>query len=336
MKKLSVIDVLLFIVNSILATLLLCSYLIPYVSPKHIATISVLSLGMPLLLIANALFCLYWLVKLKKQLLLSLVVIAIGYQHVHAFIKFSKENTFLNDDIKIMSYNVRLFNIYKWSKDENIESKIHDFIAQKAPDVVSLQEYHRQSKKFKNYKHQYIKHNSAAIGLAILSTYKIINKGSLDFQNSGNNAIFADIVIHKDTVRFYNIHLQSLKIDKNKENFGATDSENLLKTLKKHFKSQAIQVEQIVAHEKKCTYKTIFMGDFNNTAFSWVYKQLKNHKKDAFIEAGAGFGKSFDYIFPFRIDYILTHSEIEIHNFETYKLKYSDHYPVMARINFTK
>ena len=242
MKKLSFIDVLIFIANSIGATFLLCSYFIPYISPKLIATVSVLSLGMPLLLIANALFCIYWLVKLKKQFLLSLLIILIGYQHVHAFIKFSKEKTFLNDDIKIMSYNVRLFNIFNWSEDDKIESKIHDFIAQKDPDVISLQEYHRQSKKFENYKHQYIKHNSAAIGLAILSKYKIIKKGSLDFQNSGNNAIFADIVIHQDTIRFYNIHLQSLQIDKNKEHFGASDSENLLKTLKKHFKGQAVDL----------------------------------------------------------------------------------------------
>ena len=30
----------------------------------------------------------------------------------------------------------------------------------------------------------------------------------------------------------------------------------------------------------------------------------------------------------------LTDEEIEINNFKTYKVKYSDHYPIMARLNF--
>lgn len=337
MKKLSFLDTFIFILNSIAATLLLCSYAIPYVSPNLISTVSVLSLGMPLLLITNALFLLYWVLKLKKQFLLSLLIIAIGYQHLNAFIKFTGENIFSNNDITLLSYNVRLLNKYKWTDEENIETKVLDFIAKKEPDVFALQEYPRNYEKIKNYPNQYIKHKKTGIlGLAILSKYKIINKGSLDFKNSGNNAVFADIVIKKDTLRFYNIHLQSLQINKNKENFGAKDSKNLLLTFKKHFKIQATQVEQLLAHEKECKYKTIFMGDFNNTAFSWVYKQLKGNKKDAFMEAGLGFGKSFDYIFPFRIDYILTDPEIEIHNFKAFNnLKYSDHYPIMARINLS-
>lgn len=338
MKKLSYLDRFIFILNSIAAAFLLCAYLIPFISPKLIATISVFSLGMPLLLIGNLLFSLYWILKIKKQFLLSLVVIAMGYQHVHAFIKFTKGNTFLNDDIKIMSFNVRLLNTYTWTKEKNIENKVHAFINQKEPDVLCFQEFPRQYKQLKNYKYQYLKHQKTGIlGLMIASKYKIINKGSLDFTISGNNATFADIIIKKDTIRFYNIHLQSLQIDKNKENFGAADSKNLLSTLKKHFRLQATQVEQLIAHEKKCPYKTVFMGDFNNTAFSWVYKKLKENKIDAFTEAGAGFGKSFDYIFPFRIDYILTHSEINIHTFTTFNnLTYSDHYPIMARINLTK
>jgi endonuclease/exonuclease/phosphatase family metal-dependent hydrolase len=338
MKKLSFLERFIFILNAIAAALLLCSYIIPYVSPKLIATISVLSLGMPLLLIGNTLFAVYWMLKLKKQFLLSLLILLVGYQHIHSFIKFSEEKIFLNGDIKIMSYNVRLLNLYKWSDDTQIESKIHAFIAQKDPDVISLQEFPRKVKKFKDYSYEYIKHhNKGTLGLTILSKYKIINKGSLDFVKSGNNAIFADIVIQKDTIRFYNIHLQSLQIDKNDVNFDATDSKKLLFKFKKYFKIQATQVELLLAHQKKCPYKTIIMGDFNNTAFSWVYKQLKNNKKDAFIEAGSGFGKSFDYIFPFRIDYILTDPEIAIHNFKTYNnLSYSDHYPIMARINLSK
>jgi len=52
------------------------------------------------------------------------------------------------------------------------------------------------------------------------------------------------------------------------------------------------------------------------------------------LKAGKGFGNTFDFPFPFRIDFILTDEEIEVNNFKTYKVKYSDHYPIMARLNF--
>lgn len=335
MKKLSFIDVLIYLCNTLAAVLLLASYAIPYISPKSIATVSVLSLGLPPLLFINAGFALYWLVKLKKQFLISTLVIALGYQHVQAFFQFSEKKIMRNDDYKIMSYNVRLFNIFHWTDKDSLQYKIHQFIDTKAPDVLCIQEYHRKTKKIKDYQYQYIKHNNASIGQAILSKHKIINQGSLDFEKTGNNAVFADIVFKKDTLRIYNIHMQSLKMQIEKDNFGSKDTESLISKLKKHFKTQATQVEQILAHQEKSPYRTMIVGDFNNTAFSWVYKQLRSNKKDAFIEAGANFGKSFNYIIPVRIDFILTDPSIEINNFKTYSVEYSDHYPIMARFNFS-
>jgi len=61
---------------------------------------------------------------------------------------------------------------------------------------------------------------------------------------------------------------------------------------------------------------------------------LKKGKNDAFEVAGKGFGKTFDYKLPVRIDYILTDKQINVNNFKTYDVKFSDHFPIMARINF--
>ncbi len=94
------------------------------------------------------------------------------------------------------------------------------------------------------------------------------------------------------------------------------------------------QVNLVLKHQEKSKYKSILCGDFNNTAFSWAYNELKSDKNDAFELAGKGFGKTVDFTFPFRIDFILTDKKIEVHNFKTFKVKYSDHYPIMARIKF--
>jgi len=244
----------------------------------------------------------------------------------------------MTDDLKVMSYNVRLFNIYKWKKEGKEETLklVSDFIESKNPDIICFQEFLTDYDVNFEYKYNYIQRNSnkeiSYFGLAIFSKYKIINKGSLDFKESANNTIFVDILKDNDTIRVYNVHLESQHIQLDKENFGEKDTERLVKRLQKTFEKQVTQAEQIVTHEEKCNYKTILMGDFNNTAFSWVYHKIKADKNDAFVVAGKGFGKSYDYFLPARIDFILTDPSFEINNFKTYDIKYSDHFPIMARL----
>ena len=336
MKKLSLINKFLFFINSLMATVLLLSYLFSYVSPNNIPSLAVLSLLVPVLIIINILFLIYWIIKLKKQVFLSAVVLAIGWLFTSPFYKFSETKTLLNDDIKVMSYNVRMFNLYKWSDDEGILEKIMRFIADKNPDILAFQEYYDSEKINFNYPYKYIKTKSKSnkFGLALYSKYKIINSGSLDLKNTTNNIIFVDFIRKKDTIRVYNIHLESLKINPNKENFGEKSSEKLFKRLEKSFQKQAFQTEQFLSHEQLFKGKQIILGDFNNTAFSWVYKQITYNKKDAFIEAGSGLGKTFNYPFPVRIDFILTDKSINIHQYKTFKVKYSDHFPILAKINW--
>ena len=317
-----------------MATLLLLSYFLPFVSPKTIPVFAILSLAVPFLIIINICFLIYWLVKFKKHFILSGLVLGLGLFFSSPFYKFSATNNSQNNDLKIMSYNVRMFNHYNWITDKTISLKIETLIAEKEPDVLAIQEFHNNSKRDLNYKHKYFKPTSKNYGLAILSKFPIINKGSLDFKDTSNNAIFIDILKDKDTVRIYNLHLQSLKINPKKENFGEESSEKLIARLKNGFIKQASQTEKLLAHEQKWKGKKVLCGDFNNTAYSWVYKQISENKKDAFVEAGEGTGKSFNYIFPMRIDFILTDENCKINQFKTYSKKYSDHFPIMARLNW--
>jgi len=242
----------------------------------------------------------------------------------------------LTDDVRIMSYNVRMFNLYKWIDEKNVDEKIYDFINSKEPDILCIQEFHPSLKKGLKYPYEYIKisNENNHFGHAIFSKFKIVNSGSLNFSNTGNNAIFADIVRNSDTIRVYNIHLESLKLNPNDDYFTQENSEKFKKRVEKAFKIQANQVELIKLHQEKITYKSIICGDFNNTAFSWIYHQLKENKNDAFEVAGKGFGRTFDYKLPVRIDYILTDDKIEVNNFKTYEVKFSDHFPIMARLKF--
>ncbi len=335
-KKSSLFSKFLYFVNSILATLLMLAYFLPYISPNTVPLFSVLSLAVPLLIICNVLFIIYWILKLKKHFILSSVVIGIGLIFSSPFIKISGKKDNLNNDIKIMSYNVRMFNLYKWIDDDSIADKIVRFINKKQPDILAIQEFHDTKQKKFSYKYQYFVPTSKKnnFGLAILSKFPIINKGSLNFSKSANNAIFIDVKKGKDTIRIYNIHLQSLKINPTKENFGEETSEKLIKRLADGFQKQASQTEVFLKHQQNWKGKTVICGDFNNTAYSWVYNQISYNKKDAFTEAGYGFGKTFNYFFPMRIDFILTDTGATINSFKTYSHKYSDHFPIMTRVNW--
>ncbi|MCD9562779.1 endonuclease/exonuclease/phosphatase family protein [Tenacibaculum maritimum] len=336
MKKLSLVNKLLFFINSIIAATLLFSYLLPFVSPKTIPAFAVFSLLVPVLIIMNLIFCIYWLLKFKKQFILSGLILAIGWSFCPPFYKFSNKEILLNDDVKVMSYNVRMFNHYKWSEDPTIAQKTFDFITEKEPDILTIQEFYLSRKISFKYPYKYIKTKSKTnkFGLAIYSKYKIINSGSLNFKKSANNAIFVDLLKGKDTIRVYNLHLESLKINPNKQHFGEKNSEKLFKRLEAGFLKQADQTAQLLSHQKQFKGKKIICGDFNNTAYSWVYKQIAANKKDAFTEAGNGLGKSFNYPFPMRIDFILTDTSITVNHFKIYPVKYSDHFPILARLNW--
>lgn len=336
MKKLSLIDKIIFLFNSLIAVVLIVSIIGVFISPKSFSFISLLSIATPTLYIMNLGFLLYWLVKFKKQFLLSAIVLTLGFQQVSSLYRLKEKKILLSEDVKLMSYNVRMFNLYNWIDDEETNKNLTKFIKDKDPDILCIQEYHPSSDIATKYPFNYIKigENKNHFGHAILSKYKILKAGSLNFPKSTNNAIYADIIKNNDTVRVYNLHLQSFKIDPKEESFKTENSEKLSIQIQDAFKKQVEQVNLILEHQERIGHKSIICGDFNNTAFSWIYRKLKSNKNDAFEIAGKGFGKTVDFTLPFRIDFILADKEFEVHNFKTFKVEYSDHYPIMARLKF--
>jgi|TARA_B110000858_G_scaffold155333_1_gene177384 endonuclease/exonuclease/phosphatase family metal-dependent hydrolase len=336
MKNLSFFDKILYLANSLFATLLLLSFLLPYISPAIIPVFAILSLFVPILLIINFVFTIYWLLKLKKQFLLSFIILFTGWFLAPPFYKISSNTSSLNSDLKVISYNVKTFDLFSNIKEIEKKQNGYDFIAEKNPDILVIQEYYKSKKVQFSFRYKYVKFRSriSKYGMAIYSKFKILNAGSLNLKSSGNNIIYADILKEKDTIRIYNTHFESLRINPNQENFGEKNSEKLIERVSKSFKKQALQVEVFLKHEKKWTGKKIVCGDFNNTSYSWMYHEISKNKKDAFIEAGKGFGQTYNYWFPMRIDFILTDENAIVNQFSNYLEKYSDHYPIQARINW--
>ena len=337
MKGLKLGSKIIFAINSLVALLLLVSYILPYVPPKSFASLSVLSLSVPLLILFNFIFFIYWLLRVKKQLLLSLFVLLLGWNYITSMYKFSSSKHIEDpNNISVMSFNVRLFNIFNWIPNKTVKEDITDFIIKESPDILCLQEYRTGSPvKLKNYNSFNATFNKTVRGgVVIFTKFPIVNSGSLEFPNTLNNGIFIDIVKQKDTIRVYNLHLQSSGIKTDVDNLKKEPSGQLFKQVVTTFKAQQEQVEMLLRHRAKCNYKTIITGDFNNTAYSYIYREIKGDDLvDTFEEAGNGFGKTYDFkFFPLRIDFILSDEAFSVNSFKTYDIKLSDHFPIKANL----
>lgn len=340
MKKLNFIDKLIFIVNSLAATALLLSYLLPYIPPKTFPIMGVLSLGVPVLILVNILFLAYWLVKFKRQFLLSLIVLLIGFKHVSGLYQFSGEQQENEEAVSLMSYNVRMFNAFDWIDKDDIPESIAAFVKEKDPDILCMQEFYSGiSGISENYPYQYIKIKSknSEFGSAIFSKYPIINRYSVDFpQRGNNNAIYADIVVNEDTLRIFNVHFQSLNIKPEIHELQKEDSRKLLGRMGGGFAMQQEQAELMMKEVNPTPYKTLVAGDFNNTTSSYIYDYVNSGDKifeDAFLERGKGFGQTFKLnYYPLRIDFFLVEENMDILGYERFKVNYSDHYPITTKI----
>jgi len=346
MKNLSWFNKGMFVLNLVLIALTFIAYLLPFLAPKIFPLLSVFTLFMPLFFLSNGLFFLYWAIQFKKRMVLSGLVLLIGITFFNKFYKFSaKEFQESDKDFTVMSYNVRLFNVFKWLDRDDVPDVILEFINEKNPDILCIQEFSNSANiDLKVYRYKYVLMEGKQIktGQAIFSKFPIIDQGNIVFPNSNNNVVFADIKKGKDIVRVYNMHLQSIKIspdvDEISENIDVIDqqkSKSLFIRISKAFKQQQEQAAIFKEHEKECKYPIIICGDMNNSAFSYVYRNIKGKLKDSFEEAGKGFGATYKFkYYPARIDYIFADETMEVKQFESFsEFQNSDHYPIMAKLS---
>lgn len=334
-----------FFLNIVLTIVTFVAYVLPFLAPKLFPILSVLTLFMPLFFILNGLFFIFWGLQFKKRMILSGLVLLMGITFINKFYKFSsKEYPDEDKDFKVMSYNVRLFNLFKWIDKPDVPGDILSFINDQNPDILCIQEYSSSANidlKVYRYKFIFMEGNKIKTGQAIFSKFPIINQGDIVFPNSNNNVIYADIKKGKDIIRVYNMHLQSIKItpDVNEisENINVINqdkSQVLLIRISKAFKQQQQQAEILKEHKKRCEYPIIICGDMNNSAFSYVYRSIKGTLKDSFEEAGTGFGQTYKFrYYPARIDYIFADEKMTVKKFESFsEFENSDHYPVMVKL----
>jgi endonuclease/exonuclease/phosphatase family metal-dependent hydrolase len=347
--------------NVILIILFIVSAYSDYISPAKNILFAYLGLAFPLLLAANVIFLIYWLVT-RKWFFVTIVVITIvvcwtpisHYYPVHLKTKNIPEK----DVIKVLSYNVMSFAYKNHTKQS--PNKIIQYIAQSGADIVCLQEYmvsmrdnlmsSRDVAEALNM-YPYIvetvfsspANKRYKYGLAVLSKFPISHSRRIKFPSTYNGSAMYEISVKGRKMLLVNNHLESFKLtaeDRSKYT-DVISSMNLelfdelrgsiQRKLGHAFKTRAQQAEQIADEIKKQNNPyTLVCGDFNDTPISYSHRTIQGNLSDAYVNTGFGAGTSYNQnFFLFRIDNILHSPNLEAYNCTVDKsVKLSDHYPI--------
>ena len=369
----SILKTILYFLNICLVIGLLASYLSGYISPDKFWILAFFGLAYPIFLILNILFVLFWLLTWKRFIFVSLIAILIGFHSLLAIfpIRFSQPKAMSYPQIKIVSFNVHsLYGNQPADNQKETKSKVTEFLAKQNADIICVQEFyaigedfsqtlskfassiHLEYYSFKNYTEFYNKRKINAI--ATFSRFPIVNFGALRLPERSHYATFSDIVMQGDTVRVYNLHLESIRFGYDDYSFyshltepdieeGTTikegtqikeGSKRMIWKLRKAFIIRAKQVNILTKHIASCPYPVILSGDFNDTPSSYTYHQLTNKLADSFIESGHGLFKSTyaGKLPSFRIDYVLHSKKFNSISYQTFDIDISDHYPITTTL----
>jgi len=359
-KKLGFVSKTVFIANMLAIIALLLSYSAAYINPKSFWPIAFFGLGYLPILLVNVGFVIYWLLRKPKLAIFSLLPILLGWNLMTKHVTFkSKESADSSSNLRVMSYNVHLFQPAK-NVEENFKSATIDLINDVQPDVICFQEFYSKLKGSNKYteelkekcnlSHVYFvpaaQNKHEGYGQAIFSKYPIINSGMISKNEFGvNRIIYADILKDKDTIRIYNVHLRTFALQNEDKEFiqnpsNSRDDDRKIsrrvgQKLKGAFTHRSNQAESLSDHIQETSLASIVMGDFNDTPMSYSVNLIGQNMLNAFQQKGSGWGVTHYEMLPiFQIDYILCTKQFAVNNYQIVKKKLSDHYPIWADLSF--
>lgn len=352
-------------VNLFTVVALLLSYVSYHVSPSEIFLPIIFGISYPIWFLLNCLFVLLWLFLLKWWLIFSLLAIILGWFHVGTVYRSSDSQELSGEGLKLMSYNVRFFDVYNWKEDSTNDThhKIYRFVEAQKADILCFQEFYNEDtpdfavmdsllaiQPAKNYHIDYFKtrHKYYHWGLATFSKYPVVNRQRHQFRNSfANYCIYSDIVYESDTLRVFNVHLESWHFEKDdyrllsnlSDSTGQTAPiqsglKNIYWKMRSASMKRAIQVMELKELITASPYPVLVCGDFNSPPVSHVYNQMTSIMHDAFTSEGQHFGTTYNGLLPgTRIDYIFHDEFFNVESFKTFKKEYSDHYPITVNLS---
>jgi endonuclease/exonuclease/phosphatase family metal-dependent hydrolase len=354
--------------NVFVSVCMLLLYILPYSDQNWFWMLNLIALAFPFLMLIQIGFFVFWLFAKPKLAWLPFISLVLCFGQIKPVLALSsfKKNRGA-EAFSFASWNVHLLNFFEGN------GKLDDGMMQQAKkinaDVLAVQEFVFSTdtgssmslqaiRKKLGYKYV-VAGNDRAFGVyettrennkiynafcvAIFSNYPVLQWKKIQSLREYNHTfIWADILVGADTIRFFNIHLQSMHFAKKDYEFienidhqGVEEVQktgrNLLLKLKNANLLRAIQVKEVEQEIMKSPHPVILAGDFNDVPNSYAYQTISKHLKDAFVTRGFGLGRTFRYLSPtLRIDFIFYSKSLPVLKAKILPVPLSDHLPVRA------
>ena len=309
---------------------------------------------LPLFLLTLILGILY--VRRNKWIALTaFLLIAISFKFLSG--TFSLNINQKQEGLKVMSWNVKNFDLYNWTKNKETRKKMFQLIDSLDPDILCLQEFYTDNSEYDNikalknlgYPHYsffpaYTQKGGSRWGLIILSKIELKNGKAIVLnlnKSSLNQAVRAQLDYSGKTYTIYNAHLQSIHLDYTdldyiedvKEEWKFIDkikSWRILFKILSAYKSRTQQLQRLI-NEPSEKENIILCCDLNDIPASYAYHLLSEKYQDAYKKKGLGLSSTISVGLPiYRIDYIFTSSNLEINSFTKVENSLSDHHIVLS------
>ncbi len=323
----------------------------PLYKPEYGSFIPLLTLSLPFLLGANALFLVWWAIRWKRWVWFSLIAILANYAFIGSMYRFGSEEVISTEvkTLNVVTYNVQNFD---WQPTLWSLTDIAVFLLDENIDVICFQEY-AESESFNedsvasvlNFLPYYkIDRNSAeGLNLAIFSKYPITSDGNYRYK-SMTKGLWVDIQVEGKPIRVFNCHLQTTNVNQTRGEFERNlvvdldaqtknAAQKVLNTTIRNFNIRFEQADSIGNLIRQSPYPTIVCGDLNSVPTSYCYWKIRGDLVDGFNECGSGYGATYRYMKElYKIDYIFHSKELKGISYRINSLDYSDHYPTVMRL----
>lgn len=322
-----IIRFLLTALHLLVISILFGTILNAYIPPRVFGFLNLLSLAFPILIIANVLLLIFWIITWRKRSVIFLLLSLCFITPTRRWINYTSEKK-EKPNLKLLSLNGKFGALG--------DDAIYNYINKQNADIVFLQEFNSDKKpegfgySGKNY--AYIK---------IFSKFPISETGLIKTDVNNGLSIYADIKINGKTIRFVNIYMEPFFLEKkmvrptSDMNRNEEKARKVLHMLIPTFKKHETEINQIKDFINASPYPVIVGGDFNAVPNSYEYYKISESLQDVFLKAGKGSGTSFhDFKFPLKIDHIFASESITPISYKVDRtVRISDHFPVIATFN---
>lgn len=342
--------------------LYLLTCLTPYISPFHGYFFSFSGLFFPIGLCLMIGWCFFSLVFFRKYSWIFFLSLFAGYKNIVSVFAFHPNNQFVQsksqNQVRILSWNVNNFLSQDISNSHKINQML-DFLKSANADIICFQDYSstfypeangttQNIKLLTGLPYSYFSEADPNNGVIIFSRWPFLKQTSIPYYNINSPEFiqWVEIQTPNKVLRVYNTHLSSMGIhvelmnntSSNRLKFVKYDQAILMKRDKLSRiaffdKMHTLQAELVKKSLDSSSVPYIFTADLNAVPSSYVYHHISAGLKDAFLEKGWGFGRTYDSLSPtLRIDVLLTSPSIKTVQYSSPRLHLSDHYPIITDI----